>query len=128
MLFFVGFNPFYTRADSYFIFFLSFCISAYCSHKYLADKIILGFSKSCNSSATFDYMILKDPPSRLENCSVHYDIQDLHTSFPGDKQYKYLEASGTITVGQLDVSQNYTLQVKCGDIESDVVNFSADSK
>jgi len=102
-----------------------FFISAYCSHGYLATEIELGFIRSCNSTATFEYLIFTDSKG-LSNCSVHYDIQELFTSIKlaKEKWYNYLNQSGTITVGQLVEGHNYAIQLTCGDVYSKSINFS----
>lgn len=109
---------------------MSFCSSAYYSRGFLAAVIELDFHGSCNSTASFDYLIFTSDDTGLSNCTVHYGIQERYSSvrLANDKWYKYLNKSGTIKVGQLLEGLNYTLQVTCGDVSSRSIDFSADSE
>ena len=91
----------------------------------VVPEIRLELTDSCRTEAEFEWLIFEDDNS-LANCSIIYERRDIFYSNSSKhlEQYTKLKNSGTFTIKKLDLGENYSVQIVCGKVHSDVLTFS----
>jgi hypothetical protein len=82
-------------------------------------------SDSCRTEAKFEWLIFEDETS-LPNCSIVYEKHDIFDSNISKylDQLSTLKNSGTFTIKELVLGENYSVQIVCKKAHSDILTFS----
>ncbi|XP_045158183.2 uncharacterized protein LOC123524208 [Mercenaria mercenaria] len=95
----------------------------------VAPVIKLELTDSCKTEAEFEWLIFEED-SGLANCAIIYDNTESFSpnSSKYFEKYSMLPNSGTFSIKELVLGQNYSVQIVCGKTTSDVLSFSIEDK